>query len=188
MDPTTVRLAEDTLAAVDNEADERELSRAERIREIVENRHEIEQVRSELDAVRAEYEQRISELEDEKAAEIKRIRRDYEEKLSELEANRQEIRSDYEDEIEDLEQELDAKDARIDELRSELQAANRRIDDVNDVIDETRTIVRTQEREQMLQERKEAVTIFRRAWWAVAGNPHARRAVRDADADTDSAE
>ena len=95
--------------------------------------------------------------------------------------NREEIHSDYENQIEELEQELGAKDARIDELRGELQAANRRIDDVNDVIDETQTIARAQQREQMLDERRQAVTIFRRAWWSIAGNPHARRAVRDSD-------
>lgn len=39
MDPITLRLPTDTLDEVDREADERDLSRAEYLREIVENRH-----------------------------------------------------------------------------------------------------------------------------------------------------
>ena len=142
---TTLRLEEETIGELDEEADEHGLSRSEYLRMLIRTRHE-------HDERDDEYGERIAERDER---------------------------------IEDLEQELDAKDARIDELRSELQAANRRIDDVNDVIDDTRTIARTQQREQMLEERQKAVTIFRRAWWAVAGNPHARRAVRDADSEVD---
>lgn len=60
MKPTSIRLAEDTLASVDDEAEERGLTRAQYLRLIVTNRHESDRVRDEyeskLDRLRTENE------------------------------------------------------------------------------------------------------------------------------------
>jgi len=50
MKPTSIRLDEENLATVDKEADERGLSRAVGLREIVENRHESNRIRDEYEA------------------------------------------------------------------------------------------------------------------------------------------
>ena len=55
MKPTSIRLPDETLADVDEEAEERGLSRAEYLRVIVENRHE-------SDRIRDEYEAKLNEL------------------------------------------------------------------------------------------------------------------------------
>ncbi|MFC6764025.1 ribbon-helix-helix protein, CopG family [Natrinema soli] len=70
MEPITLRLSTDTLDDVDNEAEEQGLSRAEYLREIVENRHEHEEIRSEYEAKLSGYEEKLSELE----TEVKRLR------------------------------------------------------------------------------------------------------------------
>ena len=70
MDPITLRLPSDTLEDVDNEADEQGLSRAEYLREIVENRHVDKEIRSEYEAKLSDYEQSLNKLE----TEVERLR------------------------------------------------------------------------------------------------------------------
>ena len=81
------------------------------------------------------------------------------------------VRSEYEREQAELERELDSRDARIEELENELQAANRRIDDVNDVVDDTREMVRVRKEDRSMEARRRQTNILKRTWWRIAGEP-----------------
>lgn len=67
MQQITVRLAEDTIAKLDEEADEHGVSRSERIREVIDSRHEVVELRAEhkerINNIRTEYERQIDDLE-----------------------------------------------------------------------------------------------------------------------------
>ena len=63
---TTIRLTESLLEEIDKEADERDLSRSEYLREILHNRHRADELADTVDDLRSQLEdreQRISDLE-----------------------------------------------------------------------------------------------------------------------------
>lgn len=79
---TTIRLTENLISDLDEEADELGLNRSEYIREIVRERHEADELREEIDSLREQLtsrENRITELEQQL-----RERREIEEKVDEV--------------------------------------------------------------------------------------------------------
>lgn len=66
MEAITLRLEADTIESIDDEADERDLSRSEYIRNTLRTRHETEQLRREHERIQAKHERRINELENER--------------------------------------------------------------------------------------------------------------------------
>lgn len=70
MQNVTVRLREELIDRLDDEADERGVSRSEYIRDILDERHRVEEVEAEVDRLQDRLdarEQRISEVEDQLA-------------------------------------------------------------------------------------------------------------------------
>lgn len=67
MDQITLRLAEDVLASVEEEAEKSDTTRTEYLRDVVESRHEGEKTRDsyeeQLECLRTEHEQEVNELE-----------------------------------------------------------------------------------------------------------------------------
>lgn len=57
MEPITVRISEETLEEIETEIENKNISRAEYLREIIKNRHRHEQIQD-------EYEKKLSELEE----------------------------------------------------------------------------------------------------------------------------
>lgn len=70
MDPITLRLPTDTLKEVDKEAEAEGLSRAEYLREVVENRHADDEMLSEYEEKLSDYENEVEEL----RTELNRVR------------------------------------------------------------------------------------------------------------------
>lgn len=62
MDPITLRLPTDTLTEIDEEAKQKGLSRAEYLREIVENHHVDDKILSEYKGKLANYEREVEQL------------------------------------------------------------------------------------------------------------------------------
>lgn len=63
----TIRLREELITRLDDEADERDVSRSEYVRDILNERHEVEELRDEVDSLQEQLESResrIDELED----------------------------------------------------------------------------------------------------------------------------
>ena len=63
---TTIRIDESLIEDVDSEAEERDVSRSEYIRQILRERHDVEELREEVDTLRDRLEsreERVSELE-----------------------------------------------------------------------------------------------------------------------------
>jgi chromosome segregation ATPase len=82
MQNVTVRLREDSIDRLDDEADERGVSRSEYIRDILDERHRVEELEAEVDRLQDRLdarEDRIAELEDQL-----RRRSDVEEKIEAL--------------------------------------------------------------------------------------------------------
>lgn len=90
MNPTTLRLSENTLDTLADEADERGLSRSEYIREIIRERHEDNRLQ---DRLRADYERQIADYED-KIRDYEEQIRDYEERIANLETENERIRNE----------------------------------------------------------------------------------------------
>lgn len=65
MEPTTIRLSENTLETLASEAGARGRSRSEYIREIINDRHADDRLRDDYEAQIADYEERIDTLETE---------------------------------------------------------------------------------------------------------------------------
>ena len=61
MQRVTFKIPEETLGAVDDEADEEDVSRSEYLRMIVDSRHEADRLRSEVEDLRDEYEGKLAE-------------------------------------------------------------------------------------------------------------------------------
>lgn len=79
---TTIRLTESLIEDLDNEADEKGLSRSEYIRELLENRHRVDELQDQIQSLRDHVksrEDRISDLEEQL-----RERREIEEKVEEV--------------------------------------------------------------------------------------------------------
>ena len=149
MNPTTLRLSEDTLDTLADEAEERGLSRSQYIREVIDERHDDKRLQ---DRLRADYERQIDDYE-------KQIS-DYEEQIN-----------DYEERIAELEQELEDKENTIADLRRQLAATNRRVDqhqDLVEFVEEQRELTRYQERRQRLLD---DANILRRWKWKLTGVP-----------------
>jgi TolA-binding protein len=83
MNPTTLRLPENTLNTLADEAEERGLSRSEYIREIIYDRHEDDRLH---DRLRADYQRQIADYE----AKIS----DYEKRIVDLETENERIRNE----------------------------------------------------------------------------------------------
>lgn len=66
MKAITLRVEPNTLESLDEEANKRDLSRSEYIRNIFRTRHEADKLRREHERIQAEYERQINELEDER--------------------------------------------------------------------------------------------------------------------------
>lgn len=81
MEPITFRVDEEVADAIDAEAEEEGVSRAEYLRQIVRNRHE-------SDRIREEYEQRLDELE----TNLERVRREKRQILDQREEHTELVR------------------------------------------------------------------------------------------------
>lgn len=81
MHPITLRLSEDTLAELEEEAEARDMSRSEYIRSVIDARNEYDELQADYDRLRAEYERKLDELRDE-----------YEERIEELETENERLR------------------------------------------------------------------------------------------------
>lgn len=88
MKPITVRLSPQTVDELDNEADERELSRAEYVRELIRTRDESEEIQDEYEA---ELDRLRSEL-DKMRTENDRLRREKRQVLDVREENNELVR------------------------------------------------------------------------------------------------
>lgn len=66
MQPTTVRLDDETLAEVDTEAKEQGLSRSDYIRELIKTRHDYDRLQNDYEEQLRDYEQTIERLQNEK--------------------------------------------------------------------------------------------------------------------------
>lgn len=138
MKTVTVRFAEEYAETLDDEAEKAGLSRAEYLRELIDQGREAPAIRDELDETRTELQKMSDELDT--------IRDELDETKDELAA---------------VEGERDAAQARADNLRDQLAATNRRVDQHQD-------LVRTVERQQSLAERKASAGVLTRAkWWLV---------------------
>ncbi|WP_227355797.1 plasmid mobilization protein [Haladaptatus salinisoli] len=84
----TVRLAEEKVDELDNEASDHGVSRAEYIRNLIESRHEPDEVDAELDRLQDEITRLQNEL-DESTTELERVRREKRQILEQREENQQ---------------------------------------------------------------------------------------------------
>lgn len=146
MEPITLRLEEDTLERVEDEADEEGLKRAEYLREIVANRNEHEEIRR-------EYEEKLSEYEEK----LERLRAEYESELNAIEA-------EYQERIDDLKSE-------IDDLEMEIQRVHREKRQILEQREEHTELVKQVEQERSLAERKAQAGILTRTKWLITGMP-----------------
>lgn len=66
MQPTTIRLPDEVLTEVDDEAKDRGLSRSDYIRELIENRHDYARLQDDYEDQLRDYEETIERLQNEK--------------------------------------------------------------------------------------------------------------------------
>lgn len=62
MQQITVRLDEDTIESLEDEANERGESRSEYLRDVIASRHEVDELRTEVENMRGEHEQEVKQL------------------------------------------------------------------------------------------------------------------------------
>lgn len=153
MQPTTLRLPKGTLEDVADEAENRELSRSEYIRKIIDERH------ADYEEQLNDYKQKINDYE-KQVADYEREDRDYAEQVTDYEQRVNE----YEERIKDLETENQR-------LVKQLASTNQRIDAANDLVkyvEQQRDLERYRaRREQMIDQ----AGMFTRWKWKFTGVP-----------------
>lgn len=142
MDTVNLRMPEEMIEALDEEAKRSDSTRAEIIRDAVEHRHVTPEVQDRYDSLREEY--------DELQAEYDTLRKEYESVEAEYEARIEEIQDEYETEIERLNR----------ERRQLLEQREEHTD-----------LVTVVERQQSLQEQRAQASIFKRMKWSITGMP-----------------
>ena len=105
----SVRLQDDVVEQLDDEADESGLSRAEYIRSLIQRRSESEKLRSELAELRDDYDE---------------LQREHERALEEIQA-------EHEEELNALEEQYEA---RLNNLERQLKAANQKNERINELV------------------------------------------------------
>ena len=95
MQNVTLRMADDLVEALDGEADDRDVTRSEYIRNILESRHEdsalqsqVDELQAQRDALRGEYEEKLAERDQE----IERLHRERRQLLEQREENKELVR------------------------------------------------------------------------------------------------
>lgn len=145
MKTVTVRFAEDYADTLDEEAEQAGLSRAEYLRELIEQGREAPAIRAELVETREE---------------LMEVR-------TELDAIRDEL-AETREELVEVEQARDAAQARADDLREQLKARNAREEDVGELVEYVREERKLQrDRRDFERRRAEAGLLTRTKWWLV---------------------
>ncbi|EFW92367.1 hypothetical protein ZOD2009_09930 [Haladaptatus paucihalophilus DX253] len=135
MDQITLRLDEDVLASVEEEAEESDTTRTEFLRNVVESRHEGKRIRDsyeeQLESLQIEHGQKLSELEAEHEQEVNRLEEkvhelqaEHEQEMSELETEHEQEVSELRDCIDTLREDREEKirlEARVDQLERDLE-------------------------------------------------------------------
>ena len=158
MTSISIRINDDLLESLNEEAEEQGVSRSEYIRATLEARHEADVLRSKLDELQAEYEEleaRHEDLQQLLGAANERL-----ETYSELQEEHSALQEDYE-----------ALESRYEDLQRQLAAVNARQEDVTELVEfveEQRELTRYQERRQRLLD---DANILRRWKWKLTGVP-----------------
>jgi TolA-binding protein len=84
----SIRVPDEEVEEIDNDADAADQSRAEYIRSLIRSRHDSNEAQAELDELQAEYEEQITDLEQE----IERLRREQRQILEQREENKELVR------------------------------------------------------------------------------------------------
>ncbi|MFB9807422.1 hypothetical protein ACFFQF_20325 [Haladaptatus pallidirubidus] len=123
MDQITLRLAEDVLASVEEEAEESDTTRTEYLRDVVESRNEGKKIRDsyeeQLDSLRREHEQKVNELESQHEQKLSELKAEHEQEVNRLEEKVRELQAEHEQKVNELETEHEQE---VSELRDRIDA------------------------------------------------------------------
>jgi chromosome segregation ATPase len=158
MTSISLRLDDDLLESLDEEAEEIGVSRSEYIRDTLESRNEADVLQSELNELQAEYKELEAHYDD--------LKRQLDTAKGRLEEY-----SELQEEYAELKDEYEALEARHADLQRQLSAVNTRQEDVGELVEyveEQRELTRYQERRQRLFDN---ATILRRWKWMLTGVP-----------------